>query len=262
MKNNIFKIILCCFVKLYFCVNLIANDFTDFSTNEGGRMLNVQSTAEAMTDVNIEKSIKKQKPVTQNQISLLKQTNKKRNGIYIMLTIDMIPLQRLITPNDSINGLSFGGGIRGGVVSYLDDYIGIRGYFALDFTSDSLSPFERQRENQKGNFLMLSLGMDILIDFFIDKNYKNTIGFFMGIGAGGLMYFDLEKPMIQSGNITNAPVVILTGNIMVQGGISSIISYKHRIELGARFLPTQSFLLSSDGILADYNFYVGYSYKF
>lgn len=248
---------------LILLITLNANDFTDFSNNSDDSMLKSQSDTQAQTSINLQPKVSKtDSNKTQTQISLLREANVKRNGVYVMLTIGMIPLERQVSASSSIRGLSFGGGIRSGVISYLDEYIGIRGYFAFDFTNDSLSPFTRQREEQNGTFIMLSLGMDILIDFFIDKNYRHTLGFFMGIGAGGLMYFDGQKGLFVNGSYKNAPNVLLTGNVMVQGGLSAVINYKNRIELGVRFLPTQSFLLNEDGITADYNFYVGYSYKF
>lgn len=258
MESKTFKYIL--FILLL--ESLFANDLTDFSANNAESMLKAQSAAQVQTNVDIERKTITQDSKTQSQISALKTAQAKRNGVYVMLTINTIPLTRMINLNDSVQGLSFGAGVRSGVVSYLDDYIGIRGYFAFDFTSDTLSPFAKQRENHKGNFIMLSLGLDILIDFFIDKSYKNTLGFFMGIGAGGLLYVDGEKPLIKARQAEGPPSILLTGNVMVQGGLSAVILYKHRIELGTRFLPTQSFDLNADGILADYNFYVGYSYKF
>lgn len=257
--TNIFFIFSLLFLLIF---RMNANDLTDFGNSESDGLLKVQSAAQVQTNVDIERKTITKVPKTQTQISALKQAQVKRNGVYVMLSINAIPLTRMISTQDSVQGLSFGAGIRSGVVSYLDDYIGIRGYFAFDFTSDTLSPFSKQRENHKGNFLMISLGLDILIDFFIDKSYKNTLGFFMGIGAGGLLYMDTEKPMITGSGVNGPPSLLLTGNVMVQGGLSAVVLYKHRIELGTRFLPTQSFDLSADGIVADYNFYVGYSYKF
>ena len=237
---------------------LNANDFSDFSDGNVENLLNIQSVTQAQTKDLTPKSIS-QSNITKQQLSLLKQANTQRNGLYVMLTLDMMPLDRMINTTDVVRGLPFGAGVRTGIISYLEKNIGIRGYFSLDFTNDKLSPIDRQRENHSGTSLMLALGIDILIDFFVDKNYKNTLGFFMGIGAGGILYFDLEKPIINASGATRN--LLVDGNIMVQGGISATILHKHRIEIGARFLPTQFLLIEQDGLTADYNFYVGYSYK-
>ncbi|RDU63116.1 hypothetical protein CQA53_08795 [Helicobacter didelphidarum] len=256
-RNHLFFI----FVLLLICIqSIMANDFTEFSQDDGNGLLQTQNTSQSQVSVDIVKNTALMKSKTPQQISLLRETNTQRNGIYVMVVGNVIPLQRLNKANEIINGVTLGMGLRSGVVSYLDDYIGMRGYFGIDVTSDQLSPFKKQRLSHSGNFIMLSLGLDILIDFFIDKSYKNMLGFFIGIGAGGLIYFDAQNPiLVPSGGSKNT---ILTGNIMVQGGISATFFYRHRLEVGARFLPTQSFDLQSDGILADYNFYVGYSYKF
>ena len=100
-----------------------------------------------------------------------------------------------------------------------------------------------------------------MVDFFIDKNYKNTLGFFAGIGAGAFIYFDMQTPIItpSSQEVSNFKA---SGNVMVQGGFSALIAYHHRVEIGVKFLPTQSLRVEQDGLVADYNPYIAYSYKF
>ncbi len=237
---------------------IIGNDFTSFSQGDETGFLRTPSTSQLQTDV-APKREKQPKILTKKQISLLKNANIQRNGIYIMLTGNIIPIQRYFNDKD-IYVYSMGMGIRTGVISYIDNYIGMRGYFAFDFTNDKLSVIPNNT-NYNGTFLMISLGLDMLIDFFVDKNYKNTLGFFMGIGAGAFIYFDLTKPII----IPNSNKMLnyhLSGNVMVQGGFSAVFLYRHRIEIGCKFLPTQSLSVLEDGMVADYNPYIAYSYKF
>lgn len=108
---------------------------------------------------------------------------------------------------------------------------------------------------------MISLGLDIMVDFFIDKNYKNTLGFFGGIGAGAFIYFDTKTPITIPSSQTSYTYT-LSGNLMVQGGLSAVFNYRHRLEVGVKFLPTQSLNVETDGFVADYNPYIAYSYKF
>ncbi|WP_233715859.1 outer membrane beta-barrel protein [Helicobacter trogontum] len=248
--------LLCC---LSFSACCYSNDFDAFPKDTTATYLQPLSTAQQQTDIAVQRATNLPQK-TPKQISLLKQANKERNGMYIMASLNMVPIQRLLN-NEPLYIAGMGFGIRGGVISYLDEYIGMRGYFALDFTSDNLSPLHAEINVYNGTFLMASLGLDIMIDFFIDKNYKNTLGFFAGIGAGAFIYFDMKTsitaPSSQEGSNYKA-----SGNVMVQGGFSASIAYHHRVEIGVRFLPTQSFRIEQDGFVADYNPYVAYSYKF
>lgn len=255
IKHNIFK-------KIIFCICAgicYANDFTAFPQDNTEGYLQPLSTAQQQTNIAVSRETSPKK-INAKQLSLLRQSNKERNGIYVMLAINMIPIQRTLNNKPSYS-YSMGMGIRTGVISYLDEYIGMRGYFALDFTNDNLSPFRTEANAYNGTFLMASLGLDIMIDFFIDKNYKNTLGFFGGIGAGAYMYFDMQTPIVvvasqQSYNYK------MGGNVMVQGGFSAVFAYHHRLEIGVKFLPTQSLRVETDGVVADYNPYIAYSYKF
>lgn len=234
-----------------------ANDFTAFPQDNTAGYLQPLSTAQQQTDITVSRDMGEQK-TTPKELSLLRKANKERNGLYAMVVTNMIPIQRMLD-NKPLYIFSMGMGVRTGVVSYLDKYIGMRGYFAFDFTNDKLSPLQHERAN--GTLLMISLGIDMLIDFFIDKNYKNTMGFFAGIGAGAFIYFDTKTP-IHISSTNKQTTFIANGNVMVQGGFSAVFNYHHRIEIGVRFLPTQSLRVESDGIVADYNPYVAYSLRF
>lgn len=259
MRNTLryfYTLLLC-----LFCVVTLmkANDFTEFNSDNNDGLFNVPSISELQTNIDLNTNTSVRESQTPQQISLLRRANIQRNGKYVMIVTNMIPVQRL-SNSEKVVGFGMGLGIRSGIISYLDNYIGIRGYFALDFTNDKISPIKKQQELYNGTFLMASLGVDILVDFFIDKNYKNTLGFFIGVGAGALAYFDFSAPIVIPN--VGSKNYVLTANVMVQGGISAVLAYKHRVELGIRFLPTQSLAIETDGIVADYNFYVGYSYKF
>ncbi len=243
------------------CISVVcyANDFTAFPQDNTAGYLQPLSTAQQQTNIAVSRNISTPQ-VTAKQLSLLRQANKERNGVYIMVAVNMIPIQRILHNAPSyVYGM--GMGVRTGVISYLDKYIGMRGYFGIDFTSDNLSPLRTEANAYNGAFLMASLGLDILIDFFIDKHYKNTLGFFAGIGAGAFMYFDLKTPITipETQKTSNFKA---SGNVMVQGGLSAVFAYHHRIEVGVKFLPTQSLRVESDGFVADYNPYIAYSYTF
>lgn len=248
--------------KLLYCFSVLCcygNDFNAFPKDDSAAYLQPLSTTQQQTDISVQRETGLPQK-TKKQISLLRQANKERNGMYVMVALNMIPIQRLFN-NKPFYVFSTGVGVRGGVISYIDDYIGMRGYFAIDFTNDNLSIFSTESNVYNGTFVMASLGLDIMIDFFIDKNYKNTLGFFAGIGAGAFIYFDTQNPIINS---SSQGVIKYKsgGNVMVQCGFSASILYRHRIEVGFRFLPTQSLNVRQDGFLADYNPYVAYSYKF
>ena len=257
--NMIFKKIKY-FIIFCICINFCyANDFTAFPQDNTAGYLQPLSTAQQQTNISVSREIAPKK-INAKQLSLLKNANKERNGVYVMLAINMIPVQRTLNNKPSY-AYSMGMGMRTGVISYLDEYIGMRGYFALDFTNDNLSPFRTEANAYNGTFLMASLGLDIMVDFFIDKNYKNTLGFFGGIGAGAYIYFDMETPIVVAVSQQSYSYK-MGGNVMVQGGLSAVFAYHHRLEIGVKFLPTQSLRVESDGIVADYNPYIAYSYKF
>lgn len=234
---------------------ILANDFVSFAKDGESGFLQTPSTSQLQTDV--EAVAKPQSnTLSKQQLLSLKQANIQRNGVYVMVTANVIPIRRAAN-NKEIYNYSMGAGIRTGVISYLDNYIGMRGYFAFDFTNDKLSLLPQQH-NYNGTFLMISLGLDIMIDFFVDKNYKNTIGFFMGVGAGAFIYFDTTTPIVSSHESSKYNA---SGNVLVQGGFSAVFMYRHRVEVGVKFLPTQSLSIPEDGIVADYNPYIAYSYK-
>ena len=254
-------------MKKVFCSLLclclaFGNDFTKFydESDDDIGFGKTPSISTLQTNVEISRNqVVKTKSAT--QIELARAANIARNGKYIMLVASMIPTLRIAdNVNMPLSGYSFGGGIRGGMISYIDGYIGIRGYLSLDINNDKLSPIKKQRDYHSGTFVLLGAGIDIMIDFFIDKSYKNTVGFFVGVGAGALIYFDTSNPiMIPNQDSTK---YVFGGNLTVQAGLSSVFAYRHRIEAGIRFLPTQSLVVQEDGVQADFNFYVGYSYKF
>lgn len=257
MNYSVFKKIYC-FIILC-CAFCGANDFTAFPQDNNVGYLQQLSTAQQQTNIIVSRD-NAPKKMDVKQLSLLKHANQERNGVYAMVAINMIPVQRVLNNKPSYS-YSMGMGLRTGVISYLDEYIGMRGYFALDFTNDNLSPFRTANNAYNGTFLMASLGLDIMVDFFVSKNYKNTLGFFGGVGAGAYIYFDMKTPI----NVVATQKSYgyqMGGNVMVQGGISAVFAYHHRLEFGVKFLPTQSLSVESDGFIADYNPYFAYSYKF
>lgn len=251
--NIVFKKISLCFVIFCICVVCYANDFTKFPQDDDITQL---STTQSQTNT-IVSNDSSPKKISATQLSLLRNANRERNGIYAMLAVNMIPISHIFK-NKTLSTYSMGMGIRAGTISYLDENIVIRGYFALDFTNDSLSFLRTNYNLYNGTFLMASLGLDIMIDFFITKNYKNTLGFFCGVGAGAYVYFDTKTSNL--GATPNKLYYQATANAIVQAGLSAVIAYHHRLEFGFRLLPIQS--LSMNDFVSNYNPYLAYSYKF
>ncbi|STQ85713.1 outer membrane beta-barrel protein [Helicobacter muridarum] len=240
----------------------------DFQDNDNG-LLNkksyTQEQVKLLQPVLNKPKIAKNK--TQNQ--LLKQESIKRDGYYILVSYNIASINRSNENSPQVNIISSGFGIRGGMISYLDSYIGIRGYFGLDFTNDNLAiatlnKGELQRiqniPKYSGTMILASLGIDILIDFFMDKTYRNTFGFFIGVGAGVLVYFDNKTPMILSNGTISK--YAWGANVTVQGGATITITHKNKFEIGIKLLPTQSLTIDNNGVLIDFSPYIAYSYKF
>lgn len=181
---------------------------------------------------------------------------KERSGKYIMTTINVNFYER----NDIgriIVGAPLGIGIRGGVISYLTEYLGVRGYVGLDMFHDKIGLFPQARKNNQGVISIISAGMDIMFDFKLRNQSKHFLGFFIGFGGGGFVYID--KFLIN--NIKNIEH-ITKFNVIIQFGISTLLYKKHRLEMAVRLLPTQSVTLKDDYFQSDYEPYIGYSYKF
>ena len=119
---------------------MYANDITQFSSDENSSFLHTPSTSELQTSIELTRNTKVRESQNAQQISLLRKANTQRNGVYLMVVGNVIPIQRL-AGNETIVGYSMGMGLRSGVISYLDNYIGIRGYFSLDFTPHRLRQF-------------------------------------------------------------------------------------------------------------------------
>lgn len=180
---------------------------------------------------------------------------KDRSGKYIMLTANSNIYQR----NDRANiiiGVPLGVGVRSGVISYLTQYLGIRGYLGFDVLHDKIGLFKHARNTNDGFISVISAGMDILFDFKMDEMSNYFIGFFIGFGGGGFFYVD----KFLKDNVKNIER-ITKFNVIIQMGVSTLIHKRHRIEMAIRLLPTQSVTLKDDYFQSDYEPYIGYSYK-
>lgn len=136
-KNLSMRTRYCFFALIYLNSLCYANDFTEFPQDNVEGYLQPLSTAQQQTNISVSQNIAPKK-INAKQLSLLKQANKERNGVYVMLAVNMMPSQRAFN-NQPIYVYGMGMGVRTGVISYLDEYIGMRGYFAFDFTNDNLS---------------------------------------------------------------------------------------------------------------------------
>ena len=237
-----------------------------FDVDEDEGFLTVPSFTQEQTKQTAPSIITPVTAKTPEQAELLREASIMRNGYYISGAFNIATLNRLYNGN-RIRIISSGLGLRGGMVSYLDHYIGIRGYFGLDFASDGLAlavfgddNFKGKPPRYHGTLVMASAGLDILVDFFLGRKYKHTLGFFIGVGAGALIYFDLRTPLVLS-NGTKSNFA-WGGNVTVQGGFTMTVLYRHKIEMGLKLLPTQSLSMDNSGVTMDFNPYAAYSYKF
>ncbi len=126
--------------------------------------------------------------------------------------------------------------------SFASTPMGVRVYGEFDLIGIPVKPL---------NFYhTASINLDATIDFLLDKNYSYGVGFFAGIGLGGVFgYMDRENLGLWSS--------------FFNFGISAIMNIRHRIEFGMR-LPSASRLKmkSFEDINISKMLFVSYLYKF
>lgn len=132
-------------------------------------------------------------------------------------------------------GLSFG------VNSFFTPYIGVRGYVSADV---GFGDYE-------GVLGMLSLGIEALAEFSLNKRKSVFLGGFLGFGVDGYVYYDKR-------DFSSFSSMQKNGGFYMQGGISFAFLRHNRLNIAARFIPARSVRNFSSAVLA----FGQYSYTF
>ncbi|ETD24681.1 hypothetical protein [Helicobacter macacae] len=132
-------------------------------------------------------------------------------------------------------GLSFG------VNSFFTPYIGVRGYVSADV---GFGDYE-------GVLGMLSLGIEALAEFSLNKRKSVFLGGFLGFGVDGYVYYDKR-------DFSSFSTMQKNGGFYMQGGISFAFLRHNRLNIATRFIPARSVQNFSSAVLA----YGQYSYTF
>lgn len=132
-------------------------------------------------------------------------------------------------------GLSFG------VNSFFTPYIGVRGYVSADV---GFGDYE-------GVLGMLSLGIEALAEFSLNKRKSVFLGGFLGFGVDGYVYYDKR-------DFSSFSTMQKNGGFYMQGGVSFAFLRHNRLNIATRFIPARSVQNFSSAVLA----YGQYSYTF
>lgn len=160
------------------------------------------------------------------------------------------------------NGFFLGGGIGSGQISQNQDTaysilfalkggyqkgfegmpMGVRVYGEFDFLGIPVKPL---------NFYnTASVNLDITADFLLDKSFSYGIGFFAGVGFGGVYGYTDKRALGEWSTFLNF-------------GVSAIMNIRHRIELSMRLPSTQKLILGQSQEVSISNlFLVNYLYQF
>lgn len=132
-------------------------------------------------------------------------------------------------------GLSFG------VNSFFTPYIGVRGYVNADV---GFGDYE-------GVLGMLSLGIEALAEFSLNKRKSVFLGGFLGFGVDGYVYYDKR-------DFSSFSSMQKNGGFYMQGGVSFAFLRHNRLNIAARLIPARSVRDFSSAVLA----FGQYSYTF
>ncbi|PAF47816.1 hypothetical protein BKH46_03010 [Helicobacter sp. 12S02634-8] len=144
--------------------------------------------------------------------------------------------------------------LKGGVQTFFNKNIGIRGFFAFDVAT-GLVNYALTKDPSDSFYAMLSLGIDLIGEFPLGNSYKHFLGVFAGVGGGATIYTDNQ-------NFSLFKKAIYAGGVMIEGGVSLDIFIKHRIEIGLKVLPTAKTLLNNREFETSIMPYVMYNYQF
>ncbi len=184
---------------------------------------------------------------------------KKKSGTYFGFGLGM-SIMRLIraqepkpysppTPYDPII-FSF----QTGVQSFFTKNVGVRGFIALDTFGDEIN-YELKKTSYKSFFMMLSLGLDAIIEFALTQKNQHFLGFYAGAGIGGVIYGDNQS-------YSGFKNLYISGGFIVQGGVELTLAIRHRISLGIKITPIQKDIFAPFIEQTDFLGSLMYSYLF
>ncbi|PAF49484.1 hypothetical protein BKH41_02125 [Helicobacter sp. 12S02232-10] len=178
---------------------------------------------------------------------------RKKSGKYIGIGIGGFQVKKNYKEENQIS-LPAILSLKGGVQTFFNKNIAIRGFFGLDLATGFIN-YNFIKDPSHSFYSMLSLGIDIIGEFPLSKTYKHFLGAFAGIGGGATIYADNQ-------DFSLFKKAIYTAGIMIEGGVTLSMFVKHRIEFGFKILPTAKELLNSRKFETSIMPYVMYNYKF
>ncbi|WP_233712850.1 hypothetical protein [Helicobacter sp. 'CLO3_human'] len=113
-------------------------------------------------------------------------------------------------------------GVRAGVVSFFNRYVGVRGFFGVDVGFWRYS----------GVLGMVSLGIDAIAEFPLSKKRLVFMGGLLGIGGDAYFYYD-KRDYNSFDNMRK------TGEVFMQAGITMMLGKRNRVQAIYRFLPAR-----------------------
>ncbi|AFI05988.1 outer membrane beta-barrel protein [Helicobacter cetorum] len=143
--------------------------------------------------------------------------------------------------------------LKTGVQSFFKKYVGVRGFFAWDLGGGRVN-YQSHKDPTGSFFTMLSVGMDILMEFPLGS-YKHYLGAFGGAGVAMVVYMDRQ-------DFKFFKHAMYSGGLMIDGGLTLTLFLKHRLEWGFKILPTARMFSNSKRFETLPLFYMAYSYKF
>lgn len=132
-------------------------------------------------------------------------------------------------------------GVSFGVHSFFTPYIGVRGYVSADVG------FGRY----EGVLGMVSLGIDTLAEFSLNRKKTAFLGGLLGFGVDGYVYYDKR-------DFSSLKTMQKSGGFYMEMGVSLSFLRHNRLNIIGRFIPARSVQDFSSAVLA----FGQYSYTF
>ena len=177
-----------------------------------------------------------------------------KSGKYISFGLG-VPLMRALNPEKApslYTPILFS--FKAGSQSFFTKNVGVRGFFAFDGYFDDIN-YQFQRSMIHSFYGMLSLGLDVVIEWAISHNNRYFLGFFAGAGFGAVIYTDNQ-------NYNSFSKLFMKANIIVEGGVELTLAISHRIGFGVKLTPIQKDSAAPLIEQTDFLPFVFYSYKF
>ncbi len=193
------------------------------------------------------------------QADLKQQDFQKQKQIYFLKSqLHQLEQEEVLKKaNQSLSGFFAGGGVGAGTFGWQNSFehplmwalkagyhqifstssMGVRSYVEYDWISYPVKPLNFYHTG--------SLNLDLTADFLLDKPHRYGIGFFAGLGLGGIYYHASSGAFGRWSGFFNL-------------GCSAVLNIRHRVEFSLR-LPLDKAL---NVPRAKNLFFVNYLYKF